>query len=65
MAVADHVLLMMGGSRFAIGPTLDTLTEKNLRLLYGVDIKRVTFPYAGGTIETLVPLLTTRTAPLT
>lgn len=60
MAVADRVLLMMGGSHFVFGPTEETLTEQNLHDLYGVGIKRISFAYAGKTIETLAPVFTKR-----
>ena len=58
MAIADEVLLMMGGPHFVFGSAEETLTERNLRDLYGVDMKRISFDYAGRTIETLAPVFT-------
>jgi iron complex transport system ATP-binding protein len=61
LAVADEVLLMLGESDFACGATREVLTEKNLRALYGVDIRLLPFEHNGKMLETLVPVL--RTSP--
>ena len=57
LAVADEVLLMLGGDRFAQGAAHDVLNEENLHLLYGVDLKRLFFEHKGQAHETLVPVL--------
>jgi iron complex transport system ATP-binding protein len=57
LAVADDVLLMLGQTEFVCGPAGDVLTEKNLRALYGVDLKRITFEHGGRNIQTLVPVI--------
>jgi hypothetical protein len=55
--LADNVLLMLGESNYACGAAGDVLTEENLRALYGVDLKRITFEHAGKTMQTLVPVI--------
>jgi iron complex transport system ATP-binding protein len=59
LAVADEVLLMLSATDFACGPAGEILTEENLRALYGVDLKRITFDHAGRTVRTLVPEIQT------
>ena len=68
LAVADNALLMLGGTKFAQGRARDVLNEENLHLLYGVDLKRLSFDHKGISHETLVPVLpyasrAERTAP--
>lgn len=48
---------MLSQTTFACGPADEVLTEANLRLLYGVDLKRVVFDHAGKTLQTFVPVL--------
>jgi iron complex transport system ATP-binding protein len=57
LAVADNVLLMLGESNFACGAAGEVLTEENLHVLYGVDLKRITFEHGGRTVQTLVPVI--------
>ena len=57
LAVADDALLMLGPERFVHGPADAVLTEANLQALYGVEMRRVSFEYAGRNVETLVPVL--------
>jgi iron complex transport system ATP-binding protein len=57
LAIADEVLLMLGGTKYATGPTAEVLNEKNLHALYGVDIRLVLFEHKGKMRETLVPVL--------
>ncbi len=57
LAVADNALLMLGGDRFDRGPASEVLGEENLRTLYGVDIKHLSFEHQGARHETLVPVL--------
>jgi iron complex transport system ATP-binding protein len=57
LAVADNALLMLGETEFVCGAASEILTEPNLRELYGVDLKRDIFGYAGKTVQTLVPVL--------
>jgi iron complex transport system ATP-binding protein len=57
LAVADNVLLMLGQNEFECGPAGEVLTEKNLRTLYGVDLKRISFEHGGKTVQTLVPVI--------
>lgn len=57
LAVADNALLMLGGNRFDRGPVSEVLSEQNLRVLYGVDIKHLSFDHQGALHETLVPVL--------
>ncbi len=57
LAVADDVLLMLGQTEFACGPAREVLTEENLRTLYGVDLKRITFEHGGRILQTLVPVI--------
>ena len=56
LAVADDVFLM-GESDFACGAAGEVLSEKNLRALYGVDIKLLPFEHKGRMLKTLVPVL--------
>jgi iron complex transport system ATP-binding protein len=56
LAVADEVLLMLGETKFACGSS-EVLTESNLRELYGVDLKLISFQHDGKTHQTLVPVL--------
>jgi iron complex transport system ATP-binding protein len=70
LAVADEVLLMLGGTKFACGQAREVLSEENLQALYGVDIKLLRFEHKGRMNETLVPVLpyashVKRTAPRT
>jgi iron complex transport system ATP-binding protein len=55
-AVADSTLLMLGENDFLCGPTKEVMTEKKLRQLYGVDLKRLRFEHNGQTFETFVPV---------
>ncbi|MBU6462314.1 MAG: ABC transporter ATP-binding protein [Bradyrhizobium sp.] len=57
LAVADEVLLMMGGSQYSCGNAAHVLTEVNLAALYGVPLRRVLFEHDGRRIETLAPVL--------
>jgi iron complex transport system ATP-binding protein len=57
LAVADDVLLMMGETTFACGPTADVLTEDNLSRLYGVPLRRVTLDHGGKAVETIASVL--------
>jgi iron complex transport system ATP-binding protein len=57
LAVVDDVLLMLGQTEFVFGPAGNVLTEKNLRALYGVDLKRITFERGGRNIQTLLPVI--------
>lgn len=57
LAVADDVLLMLAQTEFACGPAEEVLSEKNVRALYGVDLKRITFEHGGKTVQTLVPVI--------
>lgn len=57
LAVADNAFLMLGGTKYAQGPVHDVLSEENLQLLYGVDLKRLSFEHKGSSYETLVPVL--------
>jgi iron complex transport system ATP-binding protein len=57
LAVADNALLMLGGSRYAAGLASEVLSEENLRALYGVDLKLLSFEHKGQAHETLVPVL--------
>jgi iron complex transport system ATP-binding protein len=57
LAIADQVLLMLGGAKYANGPAAEVLNEKNLHALYGVDIRLVLFEHEGEMRETLVPVL--------
>ncbi len=57
LAVADHALLMLGGSKYACGPAKQVLNEENLRALYGVDLKLLPYEHKGERHETLVPVL--------
>ena len=56
-AVADEVLLMLGQEESRSGLTRDVLTEQNLRALYGVDVKRVSFEHNGTVVETFAPVI--------
>lgn len=57
LAVADDVLLMLGKKKFACGQAGEVLTEENLHLLYGVDLKMLSFEHKGVMHETLAPVL--------
>ncbi len=57
LAVADRVLLMLDESRYACGGSSEVLNEDNLRALYGVDMKLLSFEHMGVMHETLVPVL--------
>jgi iron complex transport system ATP-binding protein len=57
LAVADNALLMLGGSKYASGPASRVLSEGNLRALYGVDLRLLSFEHQGVSHETLVPVL--------
>ena len=61
LAVADEVLLMLGTREFAHGPAGQVLSEENLRLLYGVDMKSLSFEHNGRRHHTLVPVLSSST----
>lgn len=56
LAVADDALLMLGPSHFLHGSVSSTLTEPNLKALYGVEMRRLSFHYENNTIETVVPI---------
>ncbi len=57
LAVADHALLMPGGTEFVSGAAGEVLNEENLRALYGVDIRHLFFEHQGEQHGTLVPVL--------
>lgn len=57
LAVADEVVLLMDSARFICGAAGDVLTEANLRDLYGVPLKRISFLHEGQSFETFAPLL--------
>ncbi len=56
LAVSDHALLMLAESEFASGKTSEVLSETNLRSLYEVDIRLVTFDHRGKLRKSLVPV---------
>jgi iron complex transport system ATP-binding protein len=57
LAVADDALLMLGGTRYAVGPVTEVLSERHLQALYGVDIKLIAFEHNGQPREALIPVL--------
>lgn len=57
LAVADDVMLMLGPSRYIVGPAREAMTEENLADLYGVALKRIAFEHQGRSMETFTPVL--------
>lgn len=57
LAVADDVMLMLGPSRYVVGPVRGVMSEESLAQLYGVALKHVAFEHQGRSIETFVPVL--------
>lgn len=55
-AVADRALLLGAEGRHQLGPCQQVLTAENLSPLFHLPIERVTVPFAGNSLETLVPL---------
>lgn len=55
-AVADNVMLMLGEQKFTCGPAKEVMTEDNLRSLYGIDLKRLSYTYQNQILETFVPV---------
>lgn len=55
-AVADTTLLMLGEHEFLSGATAQVMTEEYLRILYGVDLKHLSFEHGGRRMETFVPI---------
>lgn len=56
LAVADTALLMNGDNHYAMGPVATVLSDENLRTLYKMDLKRVTYQHGTQELETLVPI---------
>ncbi|ATB70075.1 putative ABC transporter ATP-binding protein [Sulfurospirillum diekertiae] len=57
LAIADNALLMMDKEHFECGNTKKVLTEENLFVLYGVNMKHVSFEFEEQMIESFVPIL--------
>ncbi|SHI08387.1 iron complex transport system ATP-binding protein [Pollutimonas bauzanensis] len=57
-AVADQALLMFGAEDYVCGAIDAVLTEANLRRLYGMPLRQVSFEFEGRAMETLVPVFT-------
>jgi iron complex transport system ATP-binding protein len=55
-AVADLTLLMLGDREFCCGPAHTAMTEERLHLLYGIEMKRLSFQHNGKTVETFIPI---------
>lgn len=53
-ALATHALLMLSSAQY--GTTNEVLTENNLRMLYGVDLRYTTIEHDGKAHELLVPI---------
>ena len=62
-AVADQVLLMNGPHDFIFGPTAEVLNDANLRSLYGVDMRTLSFLHNGQDVTAIVPVLKSRSKP--
>jgi iron complex transport system ATP-binding protein len=54
--VADDALLMFEGQRYIDGPAAQTLTENNLRELFGVELRRVAVDGDDGRSHAIVPI---------
>ncbi|MDR3261370.1 MAG: ABC transporter ATP-binding protein [Tannerella sp.] len=55
LAVADRVLLMLNNGYVCTTPK-EALTEENLRLLYGIDMKYITYTHRGMEAATVIPV---------
>jgi iron complex transport system ATP-binding protein len=56
LAAADEALLMTGEEGGLVGRADEILSEANLKRLYGVDIKRLSFEHLGRVEEALTPV---------
>jgi ABC-type cobalamin transport system ATPase subunit len=56
LAAADDVLIMRPSGESIFGAVKDVLTEANLALAYGTEVRRVEFTRAGRKTEALVTM---------
>lgn len=56
LSVSDKALLMGNGRDGLVGNTEDVLTECNLREVFEMDVRIISFEYGGNSVKTVVPL---------
>lgn len=56
LSISDKVLLMGNGKDALVGDTEDVLTECNLREVFEMDVRIISFEYGGNNVKTVVPL---------
>ena len=62
LSISDKALLMGNGKGGSAGDTKDMLTERNLREVFEIDVKVISFEEGGNNVEAIVPLRKTLTS---
>lgn len=56
LAIADHVLMMIGETQAILGPVDQAMTDDNLQALYGIPVRSVAFAHDGVERTSIVPV---------